>query len=133
MATWWLVGDQSTVPASADPDFAVEPFDIAPGLQRAAGIGSTVLAIAALPTLIWATRRGRLSRRWWPVLAPLLVAGAAAGFGWRILTAGVIGANIGAGMVILVVGPVIAGLLIWSLAYAIRLLLSRFRAQVTGG
>jgi hypothetical protein len=34
----------------------------------------------------------------------------------------VIGANIGAGIVIIVGGPVVAALLIWALAHSIRLL-----------
>jgi formate hydrogenlyase subunit 3/multisubunit Na+/H+ antiporter MnhD subunit len=75
IATWWLVGDQSTVPASADPDYAFRPLDIGLGAERAAGIGSTVLAVVTLLALVWAARRHHLDTRWWRVLVPLLAAG----------------------------------------------------------
>jgi hypothetical protein len=122
IATWWLVGDQSTVPASADPDYAFQPLDIGLGAEHAAGIGSTVLAVVTLMTLVWAARRHHLDIRWWSVLVPLLAAGSIVGSGWRVLTAGVIGANIGAGLVIIFGGPVVAALLIWALARSIHLL-----------
>jgi hypothetical protein len=122
VATWWLVGDQSTVPVSADPDYAVQPFGVGLGAGRAAGIGSTVMTVVALLMLARATRRHRLDPRWWAVLVPLLVAGVIVGSGWRAMTAGVIGANIGAGLVVLFGGPVVAASLIWAIAYSIRLL-----------
>ncbi|UWP80002.1 hypothetical protein [Dactylosporangium fulvum] len=80
-----------------------------------------VIVIAALLVLGWATRRQHLDPRWWRVLGPLLAAGVIVGYGWRVMTAGVIGANIGAGLVVLFAGPVVAALLLWSLAYSIRL------------
>jgi hypothetical protein len=122
VATWWLVGDQSTIHVSADADYAFEPFDVSVGAERTAGIGSAALAVAALLTLAWATRRRRFDARWWMVLIPLLAAGLIVGFGWRAMTAGVIGANIGAGLVVLLGGPAVAALLIWAAVYSIRLL-----------
>jgi len=122
VATWWLVGDQSTVHVGADADYAFEPFDVSVGVERAAGIGSTALVVVALLVLVWATRRHRLDVRWWMVLIPLLAAGLIVGFGWRVMTAGVIGANIGAGFAVLLGGPAVAVLLIWAAGYSIRLL-----------
>jgi hypothetical protein len=122
VVTWWLVGDLSTVPASLSPDYAFRPFDISPGVARAAGIGSLVLALAALPVLGWAAPLHLFDDRWWSVLVPLLAAGFIAGAGWRVLTAGVIGANIGAGFVVLFGGPVFAVLLVWALARSVYLL-----------
>ncbi|MBF9132094.1 hypothetical protein I0C86_24485 [Plantactinospora sp. S1510] len=116
--TWWLVGDRSTVPAGADPDYAFQPLDVGPGLTRAAGIGSAVVAVVALLTLVRATRRNRLDPHWWGVVVPLLTAGVLVGSGWRLMTAGVIGANIGAGLTVLLGGPVVAALLIWATCYA---------------
>ena len=55
VATWWLGGDLSTVPASADPDFAFRPFDIGPAAERAAGVGSVLLVAVTL--LAWALAR----------------------------------------------------------------------------
>jgi len=121
VAAWWLVGDQSTVPASMDPDYAFRPWSIGPVAARAAGIGSLAAGGAAAAVLIGLTLRRRLDVRWWAVLVPLLAAGAIAGAGWRVLTAGVIGANIGAGLVVFGAGPIVLGLLIWALASSVYL------------
>jgi hypothetical protein len=128
VAIWWVAGDQSTVQVSAD--YAFRPFDVSVGAERIAGIGSTVLAVVALLTLAWATRRHLLDARWWMVLIPLLTAGLIVGFGWRVMTAGVIGANIGAGLVVLLGGPAVATLLIWATAYSIHLLHRRRNARI---
>jgi hypothetical protein len=125
VATWWLVGDQSTVPLSADPDYTFREFDIEPGTQRAAGIGSILLAVIALLALVWAAHRRHLDPRWWSVFVPLLVASFIVGCGWRVMTAGVIGANIGAGLAIMFGGPAVAVLLVWALGYSIHLLRRR--------
>ena len=121
VAAWWLVGDQSTVPVSMDPDYAFRPWRIGPVAARAAGLGSLAAGGVAAAVLIGVTLRGRLDVRWWAVLVPLLAAGSIAGAGWRVLTAGVIGANIGAGLVVMEGGPVVAGLLIWALAFSVHL------------
>ncbi|PNG16050.1 hypothetical protein, partial [Streptomyces cahuitamycinicus] len=71
------------------------------------------------------TLRGAMDRRWWGVLGPLVVLGLMAGVGWRILTAGGIGANIGAGLLIIFGTPVAAGLLLWALAWAFWLATQR--------
>ncbi|WP_405425885.1 hypothetical protein [Micromonospora sp. NBC_00617] len=131
VATWWLVGDQSTVPVSVNPDYTFKPFDVTPRTQRTAGVASAVLTIVALLMLARATRRKHLDPQWWRVLIPLLVAGLIVGYGWRVMTAGVIGANIGAGLVVLFAGPVVAALLIWSLAYSIYVLHHRRAARLT--
>jgi hypothetical protein len=121
VAAWWLVGDQSTVPLSMRPDYAFRPWRIGPVAVRAAGIGSLAAGGAAAAVLIGVTLRRRLDVRWWAVLVPLLAAGFIAGAGWRVMTAGVIGANIGAGLVVLVGGPVVLGLLIWALVFSVHL------------
>jgi hypothetical protein len=121
VAAWWLVGDQSTVPVSMDPDYAFRPWRIGPMAARAAGIGSVAADGVAAAVLLGVTLRGRLDVRWWAVLVPLLTAGFIAGAGWRVLTAGVIGANIGAGLVVMVGGPIVLGLLIWALVFSVHL------------
>ena len=121
VAAWWLAGDQSTVPTSMDPDYAFRPWRIGPVAARAAGIGSLAAGGAAAAVLIGVTLRRRLDVRWWAVLVPLLAAGYIAGAGWRVMTAGVIGANIGAGLVVLAGGPIVLGLLIWALAFSVHL------------
>ena len=60
-------------------------------------------------------RRGELDRRWWEVPAPLMLAGVVVGVGWRVLTAGVLGVDVGAGPTMLFGAPVVAGPLVWAL------------------
>jgi len=131
VATWWLVGDLSTVPASEHPDFAFRPFDISRGTERAAGLASALLAAVMLLMLVWFTVRHLFDARWWTVLVPLMAAGFIAGAGWRVMTAGVIGANIGAGFVIMVGGPLVAALLVWAVARS-SYLVHRLRHPVAG-
>ena len=121
VASWWLVGDQSTVPANEDPDFAFRPWNVSRGSERAAGLASVLLAAVMLLVLLWFTVRHLFDARWWSVLVPLMAAGFIAGAGWRVMTAGVIGANIGAGLVVLFGSPLVAALLVWAVARSIYL------------
>lgn len=66
------------------------------------------------------------------VLGPLVIVGLMAGVGWRILTAGVVGANIGAGMLIILGTPVAAGLLLWAVGRGVWLA-TRGHGGGTGG
>jgi hypothetical protein len=68
--SWWLVGDQSTVPLSSDPDYFIRPFHISPALERVLGWGSVLVAIVAALLLTWASLRHVLDPRWWSVLGP---------------------------------------------------------------
>jgi hypothetical protein len=108
VATWWAVGDLST--DLPDPDYRIRPFAIGHRTEQVAGVSAAVLAVAAVVALIHAGRAGRFDRRWWPVLVELMLAGTLCGAGWRVLTAGVIGANIGAGLVLWVGAPIVAAL-----------------------
>ena len=51
VATWWLVGDLSTVPVSAGRDYAFRPWPIGPVVARAAGAGSLVVGAVAVVVL----------------------------------------------------------------------------------
>jgi hypothetical protein len=121
LATWWLVGPLNTAPARVGLDYAFRPWPINPAAARAAGIAATIVAVMSLTFLIWATARHRLDARWWRVLIPLLAAGFIAGAGWRVLTAGVLGANIAAGFVIMIGGPLVLILVAWALGCALYL------------
>lgn len=72
--------------------------------------------------LTWASLRHYFDLRWWTVLGPLLAAGIPAGYGWRVLTAQMEGANIGAGCVIGAVCPFVAAVLGWSVTRSLILL-----------
>ncbi len=133
VVTWWLVGDLSTVSLADDPDYAFRPMTLSPMTERAVGIASLALAVGAVAVLAWATRRRALDRRWWTVLGLLAAAGCIVGLGWRVLTAGVIGANIGAGLFILVGGPVVAALVLFALARSVFLLVRANRRHPLAG
>ncbi|MFE2267414.1 hypothetical protein [Streptomyces griseosporeus] len=122
VAVWGLMGQQNAqgLPSS-ELDYAYQPPDISDGTAAVLGGVALVLAVAGAALLVRASLRGAFDHRWWGVLAPLTAAGVLAGVGWRVLTAGVIGANIGAGFVVVIGGPLLAGLLLWALARALWL------------
>ena len=72
--------------------------------------------------LAWASLWHYFDLRWWTVLGPLLTAGIPAGYSWRVLTAQMDGANIGAGCVIGAVCPFVAAVLGWSVTRSLILL-----------
>ncbi|RBQ21378.1 hypothetical protein DP939_01280 [Spongiactinospora rosea] len=126
LTVWWLVGDLSAdVPPGAPLDHSVRPPDLAPWAETAIGAGALVVAAGTLAVLVRASARRGFDRRWWATLVPLLAAAALTGFGWRVVTAGSVGANVGAGLVVIVGGPVVALLVLWSAGWSIRLLLAR--------
>lgn len=126
IAAWGLMGQQNaTQLPPSQLDYAFRPWDMPHGLDTVLGAVSLLLAGAAAALLVRDTRRGRLDRRWWGVLAPLVVAGLLVGVGWRVMTAGVIGANIGAGLALFFGSPVVAGLLLWALVRGVRLMSRR--------
>jgi hypothetical protein len=122
VAAWGLMGQQNAAQLPPSQlDYAFRPWDLPNGLDTALGAVALLLAGVGAALLVRDTRRGSLDRRWWGVLAPLIVAGLLVGVGWRVLTAGVIGANIGAGLAIFFGGPVVAGLLLWALVRGVQL------------
>jgi len=124
VAVWWAVGDVSAPEATAipDPDYQIHPFDIAPTTERVVGVGAVVLVAVSVGALVIALWSGRMHRLWWPVLLQLSLAGAVCGAGWRVLTAAVIGANIGAGLVILFGGPLVLLMLVTALGRTVELI-----------
>ncbi|MGH3679941.1 MAG: hypothetical protein ACRDT2_06755 [Natronosporangium sp.] len=124
VAIWWLVGDQSENAATEELDYAVGPVVVDPAVERLVGIGSVLLLAAAVVVLVGASVWRWLDPRWWAVILPVVVAGMVAGFALRVLTAGVIGANIGAGLMLVFGGPTVAGLLLWAGLWS-RYLVSR--------
>jgi len=102
-------------------------------VARAAGAGSLVVGGMAVAVLGWAAARRVVDIRWGAVLVPLAVAGVIAGAGWRVLTAGVIGANIAAAFVVFLAGPVVLVLVVWALAFAAYLLSGTGHARTPRG
>ncbi|WP_063764448.1 hypothetical protein [Streptomyces sp. NRRL S-481] len=132
VAAWGLMGQQNAegLPAS-ELDYAYQPWGVGDGVAAVAGGVALVLAVAGAAALVRGARRGVLDPRWWGVLGPLVVVGLMAGVGLRILTAGVVGANIGAGLLIMLGTPVAAALVLWALGRGVWLA-TRGRADAGG-
>ncbi len=107
--TWWLVGDLSAT-TSGHITYTIVPPDISPGWGRAIGIGSAVIGGIAVASALYGSAAGRWDPGWRWVMAMIGGAGTILGYGWRVLTAGVSGANQGAGLIILLGAPMVLGL-----------------------
>ncbi|MBQ1051041.1 hypothetical protein KBX50_21540 [Micromonospora sp. C51] len=127
VVTAWLVGDLTggaarRLAAEGEPlDYAVKPVSLGAVGDRVLVVVAGVLLVVSLVLLIRATATRTLDPRWWSVLVPLVLAGVVLGLAWRIVTAGAIGANIGAGLVVLGGGPVLLILLAVAAVQAFRL------------
>lgn len=122
VVTWWLVGDQSTT-SRDNADYVLRPpFRFSSRVTRAVGAGALVVTVAAGAVLIVASASHSFDLKWWTVVGPLLLLGILLGLGWRVLTAGVIGANIGAGLFMFLAGPVILAIVGWVIFRTISLL-----------
>ena len=117
LVTAWLVGDLSyrgpVDPQSPDLDYAYRALPLPAGLYTMAGI---VGLLVLVPAASIAARRPGFG----PVLTCLVGAGVLTGFTYRVMTAGVIGANIGAGLAVIIGGPLLLALLVTGTALAVR-------------
>ena len=119
VATWWAVGDLSEK-GYDHLDYMVRPVPVPPVLEGVLGGFAAVVVAASLVVLGVGRVRGSVPRSIDATVAPLCVAGVIVGWGWRVVTAGVIGANIGGGMVMLLVLPVAVVLVAAAVANAMR-------------
>ncbi len=110
-AVAWVVGDLSET-NDPRPDHVVRPPEIPAALELTVGALSVVLVIASTAVLVWSWRRERPEPGLLSVLLPLVAVGAILGLAWRVITAAVIGANIGAGLVMLFGPPVVLVLIL---------------------
>lgn len=100
VAVWWLAGDRS-YRGSDDLDYIFRPIELPVWVEMLSGAGAVAVVTACVFVLAEAREDGRLLRAQVQTLAQLCVAGAIIGGGWRAVTAGVIGANIGGAMALL--------------------------------
>src|SRR5215469_7605956 len=122
VVTWWLTGDQSTTRPN-NADYVLRPpFRFSNKATRALGAGALAVTVAAATLLIGASASHSFDLRWWSVIGPLMLLGILLAVGWRVFTAGVVGANIGAGLFAFLAGPVILALVGWVIFAAIGLL-----------
>ena len=110
---WWLIGDVTERHDGLDPDqldYMWRAPEVPAWLPPAAGVVGGGIALLLARRLLRQTRPYR-----WPVAGLVLVGAALAAVG-RVTTAGVIGANIGGGAAVLVGLPMLAIVLLASLA-----------------
>jgi hypothetical protein len=125
VAAWWLTGDLSEpLPPGTAPDHLIRPPSMDPPVERVVGLGSVAVAGGTLALLLRASRYRWFDRRWWAALLPAMGVGALAGLGCRVATAAVIGANIGAGLMLMLAGPLVALLLLWIVSWSVHILRS---------
>ena len=137
IATWWVVGDQSYKLGAqeryADLDYAFKPLALSAATERAVGVAALVVVVASVVLLIVHARRGEWDHRWVRPLGAAAAAGVIVGCGWRVMTAGVIGANIGAGLAVLLGGPLVVALLVVAVAISTRVPSGGFARRIVNG
>jgi hypothetical protein len=109
VVAWWLIGDLSESPGT--DYFMLRPLTLKLGSERISGALASVVAVVGL-ALVLRARWGRTALSVWD-RALLLTLGAEVGaaFVYRVFTAGVRGANIGGGLLLLMGVPVVAFML----------------------
>lgn len=122
VSSWWLIGDLTeTDPVSAD--YIVRPPGFLTAHERRIGVVGLITLLIAIGMVILVWRRTRPRVEWGILLTIWLIAAMAAGYAERVITVGVVGANIGGGMLILaspVAAILLIGISIWLLAQVRR-------------
>ena len=109
--TYALVGDQSST-KDPKPDYFLHPPAVSPSTITTVALIATVLALVGLGVLVPRWNEGSLHAAWKRVVVCLVVCGMLVGGFYRVATAAVIGANIGAGVMVLFAGPALLALLV---------------------
>ncbi len=111
VAAWWLVGDLS-YRGTDDLDYFFRAPAVPAAVERIAGLGALVAALAAVLALAVAAGRRRVHPRWWLALLPLIGAGVLTGLAGRVMTSGGIGVNFGAIFALVLGVPAVVSLLL---------------------
>ncbi|GAA2915929.1 hypothetical protein Acy02nite_91910 [Actinoplanes cyaneus] len=124
VAAWWLIGDMTDpnlLREGIPLDYGYEAVSLGAAADRAVGIVACLVAVASTILLVGATLTRRLRWGWWFVLIPLAATGSLAALTGRALTAGVIGGNIGGGLLAMAAIPIGVTLVITAAAAGNRL------------
>jgi hypothetical protein len=113
VVVYWWVGDLSSAPPS-NADYVVRPPDWSAATVKAAALGSLSLILLPTGLLMCAVWLRLLRVEWLGVLARLVAAAATVAVGYRVATAGEIGANIGFGFFVMLGVPLCLGLVVWA-------------------
>lgn len=127
VATWWLVGPNPGDGLGSDPmlrpddyDYLFHPPAIDATMERVGGWAAVAVAALGVALLVVEARHGRIDRRWWPPIVGMTLVGAIIGLAGRVMTAAVVGANIGDGFMLLFGPPVVLVLVIGSIVWSIQ-------------
>jgi hypothetical protein len=122
VVVYWWVGDLTSDGLAPDnADYVMRPPDWSAATVRAAAIGSLCVILATTGLLIFAAWARLLRWEWLGVQAQLVIAGSVVAVGYRLATAGVIGANFGLGFFLMVGVPICLGLTIWAALVSYKL------------
>jgi len=125
IATWSIVGDMS-YKGDPNPDYMFRPIPLTGGQELAIAAAALTVSAAAVGCAILAYRRRLVGRADLGVALPLVLAGAYCGIAWRMMTAAVIGANIGGGMALMFAAVFLPAMIVW---FGVEL----WRFRSTGG
>ena len=99
------------VGADAQPDYLVHPLRLSPATRATIAISAVAVVIAAAFVFAQALRRHEIRRGSLGVVVPLAAVAGAAGVVYSVITAPVIGANIGGGIALMAGIPFAAAML----------------------
>jgi len=119
VATWFVGAFLLPMEFIEDPDYMIRPLKVNPVLE--VGVGGTALVVAGASAGVLAVGKHRYDLRWWSVGGPLVAAGAICGGGWSVITAPVIGANIGGAMAVMFGTPVVVVLVVVAAVNGLRI------------
>ncbi len=119
-AVYYAIGDLSTVGPDMDPDYVMHPPSWSPSHVTFVGILALAVLASAVAVLIREHRREPILRSTLIIDALLISVGVIVAGGYRVVTAAVIGANIGAGILVLSASPIVIGLLIAAAVIGVR-------------
>jgi len=125
IATWSIVGDMS-YKGDPNPDYMFRPIPLTGGQELAIAAAALTVSAAAVGCAILAYRRRLVGRADLGVALPLVLAGAYCGIAWRMMTAAVIGANIGGAMAVMFAPVFGVAMIVW---FGVEL----WRFRSTGG
>lgn len=107
----WLFGDMSAegVPSS---DRILDPLPLSDSAERALGVAAAIVVALGVAAAVSAVLSGGRAQRTAATVMPLVALAVFLAFGYRVMTASVAGANVGAGL-FQVAAVVLVPFLIW--------------------
>ena len=117
--TYALMGDQSST-NDPNPNYFIKPLAVSPSTVTTVASIATAMAMLGLAVLIPRWKTGTVHPAWKRVVVCLVLCGILLGGFYRVATAAVLGANIGAGVMVLFAGPAFLALLAGAVFSAIR-------------